>query len=476
MMHLPLHSAFGPPVTDPMDVGRVVKIPPDRTELTPYQASSRNPRVLIFADIVSARFGGEAVLPLHYFRQLRARGVEAWLITHVRTREELIGCLDNDLQRVHFVPDTRLHRLIFWLGRPLRGTVHFFTVQLLLRSVTQLYARRIARRLIAEYQIDVVHQPAPVSPKDPTFMYGLGVPVVIGPLNGGMSYPPAFRRHQSWLNSAFVGIGRTVSKLLHRLIPGKRRAATILVANRRTQIAIPKGVTGRVATLVENGVDLTVFRPRPHHHPKPANSPVHFTFAGRLIGWKCVDLLIKAFKTVESQVPARLEILGDGPMRPYLEAQVRSLGLTDRVFFRGWLSQPDCAKALQDSDVLVLPSVYECGGAVVLEAMAVGLPVIATNWGGPADYLDNSCGILVDPVSSEGFIDKLASAMLHLARNPDLRASMGAAGRRRIEQEYDWRYKTSQMLEFYDDAIVRSRGVDLEFPAKQTEPLLAQQQ
>jgi glycosyltransferase involved in cell wall biosynthesis len=108
--------------------------------------------------------------------------------------------------------------------------------------------------------------------------------------------------------------------------------------------------------------------------------------------------------------------------------------------------------------------------------MAVGLPVIATNWGGPADYLDNSCGILVDPVSSEGFIDKLASAMLHLARNPDLRASMGAAGRRRIEQEYDWRYKTSQMLEFYDDAIVRSRGVDLEFPAKQAEPLLAQQQ
>ena len=68
----------------------------------------------------------------------------------------------------------------------------------------------------------------------------------------------------------------------------------------------------------------------------------------------------------------------------------KHLGLETTVKFSGFLSQPDCARRLQAADVFVLPSLFECGGAVVLEAMAVGLPVIATAWGGPLDYLDNN--------------------------------------------------------------------------------------
>ncbi len=67
------------------------------------------------------------------------------------------------------------------------------------------------------------------------------------------------------------------------------------------------------------------------------------------------------------------------------------------IQFAGWLSQSDCKVRLNAADCLVLPSLFECGGAVVLEAMALGKPVIATAWGGPLDYLDADCGILVQP-------------------------------------------------------------------------------
>jgi glycosyltransferase involved in cell wall biosynthesis len=100
---------------------------------------------------------------------------------------------------------------------------------------------------------------------------------------------------------------------------------------------------------------------------------------------------------------------------------------------------------------------YECGGAVVLEGMAVGLPVIATNWGGPADYLNESCGILVDPATRESFIEGLANAMIKLAKDPELRLSMGRAARLRVEREFDWQRKVDKTLEIYEEAVRRTK-------------------
>src|SRR5262245_34374896 len=154
--------------------------------------SSRGLRVLIVAEHASARFGGEAILPLHYFRLLRRRGVEAWLVVHARTHDELSALLPEEADRIHYVPDTLSHRLLHVMGRALPARVEFFSTGMVLRLLSQLVARRMARRLVAEHDIDVVHQPIPVSPKETSLLHGLGAPVVIGPMNGGMTFPPAF--------------------------------------------------------------------------------------------------------------------------------------------------------------------------------------------------------------------------------------------------------------------------------------------
>ena len=141
-------------------------------------------------------------------------------------------------------------------------------------------------------------------------------------------------------------------------------------------------------------------------------------------------------------------------MRDALEEQSRGLNLTDRVTFVGWVSAADGARRLRTADVLVLPSLHEVGGIVILEAMAAGLPVIATDWGGPALHVTDEIGIRVKPDSKDGFVNGLAGAMIRLAGSPELRRGMGLAGRKRVgENLYDWDAKTGRFLEIYGELI-----------------------
>ena len=426
-------------------------------------------RVLIVAEHASARFGGEAALPLHYFRVLHRRGIPVWLLTHARTREELALLYPGD-DRIRYVEDTGFHRLMWRVGQKLPDPISYFTTGFLSRLSTQLAQRGMARRLVREHGITVVHQPMPVSPREPSVLYGFGVPVVIGPMNGGMDYPPAFRRERGSAERALLALARASASALNRLMPGKRRAAALLVANRRTREALPPGVSPNVIEMVENGVDLTLWQTSPRQPPPasdgagphPAEDAVAFVFMGRLVGWKAVDLLLRAFARACRQAPMRLLILGDGDERPALERLAAELGVAGdssptvgTVGFAGWLAQRDCADRLRDADCLVLPSLLECGGAVVLEAMSMGKPVIATAWGGPLDYLDPSCGVLVAPDSPSVIVEGLARAMIEMAQSPSKRRLMGEQGMAKVRREFDWELKVDRMLNVYRDVSGR---------------------
>ncbi len=418
------------------------------------------PRVLIVAEHASARFGGEAALPLHYFRVLRARGVPVWLLTHARTRDELVA-LFPDESRIRYIEDTAWHRTMWQIGRRLPDQISYFTTGFLSRLSTQLAQRRLARALVREAGITVVHQPMPVSPREPSLLFDLGAPVIIGPMNGGMDYPPAFRRNRGAIERTLLGLGRRVASLLNAAMPGKRRAATLVVANRRTRDALPAGVCANVVELVENGVDLRLWHaPVDRAATEPERDVVTFAFMGRLVDWKAVDLLLYAFAKARDRAAIRLWILGDGAERVRLEALAGQLNLDSpeeaakgAVHFAGWMSQVACAQRLGHADCLVLPSLLECGGAVVLEAMSLGKPVIATAWGGPLDYLDPSCGVLVQPGSRDEIVDGFADAMVAMAESAPQRTRMGRAGLEKIKNEFDWELKVDRMMVLYREAM-----------------------
>lgn len=402
------------------------------------------------AEHASQRFGGEALLPLQYFRRLRARGVEAWLVVHERTRDELVELLGEDICRVRFVSDRPLQQVSSRLNE--RTGYSHFTLPLGMTAhlVTQLDLRRAVRTLIREVAATVVHEPMPVSPKAPSLMHGLGVPVIIGPMNGGMSAPAGFSI-ESDLERRFVGVARALAGVVHLALPGKRRAHTLLVANERTRRALPRGAAPRVLEVVENGVDMELFTAR-DRSGAPQDGPLKLLFLGRLVPLKGANLLLDALARVRTVAPVELVIVGDGPERAALEEHSARIGLSDTVRFRGFLPVEGCADELHRADALVLPSLMEAGGAVVLEAMASGVPVIATRWGGPADYLDDTTGVLIDPHNPEQFIEDLALAIIRFAREPQLRRRLAVAGYERAVERFDWEKKIDTMLALYTDA------------------------
>ena len=409
-------------------------------------------RICIVAEHASYRFGGEAILPIHYFARLRARGEDAWLVVHARTRDELEAAFPLDRNRLRFIEDAWFHRLLFRISQALPRRISESTVSLLSILITQYLARRIVLALRDSEGLDVVHQPIPVSPRLPSLMFGLTLPVIIGPMNGGMEYPPAFRHLESILSRISVAIGRHLSDVANSVLPGKKRAKVLIVANRRTRLALPRGFKGRVVELSENGVDLSVWLV-PEKVPRSTSSApktAHFVFIGRLIDWKCLDIVLEAL----CQVPdAHLEVIGDGSMREAWEHLAGELGVSSRVVFSGWLTQTECASHMQSALALLLPSIYECGGAVVLEAMAAGVAVIATKWGGPVDYVDSETGILIEPRSRRVMVEGFAAAMRRVITAPELARTMGRSGRERVERYFNWEQKIDSIMHIYREAI-----------------------
>jgi hypothetical protein len=125
-------------------------------------------RVLILAEHASAQFGGEAVLPLHYFRVLLARGVPVWLITHARVRKELSEWFADSLDLITLIEDRCYHVLLWRMSASVPARLGYITTGFISRVLTQLTPRSIARELIVRHGISVVHQPMPVSPSLPT--------------------------------------------------------------------------------------------------------------------------------------------------------------------------------------------------------------------------------------------------------------------------------------------------------------------
>jgi len=303
--------------------------------------NSQDLRILIVAEHASMKFGGEVALPVHYFRELRQRNIETWLVVHERIREELLAYFPADCDRIYFVPDTRWHQLLSSVGEHLPRKISEITFGFAMTMLTQLYQRRLIKKLVKNKQVDIVHQPIFVSPKIPSLIFGMGAPVVIGSMNGGMTFPPAFRHQEGRAVTLAVSVGRLLSNLLNTLIPGKKLAAALLVANQRTWKALPAGVEGKVVELVENGVDILLWRSKfsPQFaklnaaisnsndvNLKPELQPIKFIFMGRLLGWKGLDLLLPAFKQVLEQLPATLEIIGDGAAQDYLTQLAVELG------------------------------------------------------------------------------------------------------------------------------------------------------
>jgi len=219
--------------------------------------------------------------------------------------------------------------------------------------------------------------------------------------------------------------------LVRRLLtPCVDRFATVS-ADLARWLADVVGVPRRKLVVIPNGVDVERFSIDRRQEGRRAlgrndDAPVVGT-VGRLDAVKDHETLLAAFADVASRSEtARLVVIGDGPLRSTLKARARSLRLEGRVDFLG--ERRDVPILMKGLDVFVLPSLAEGASNTVLEAMATGLPVIATAVGGNPELVEDGVTGMLVPVRDGTALAKAALAYLW---DPELRAAHGRAGRRR---------------------------------------------
>jgi glycosyltransferase involved in cell wall biosynthesis len=182
-------------------------------------------------------------------------------------------------------------------------------------------------------------------------------------------------------------------------------------------------------------------------------SSVRIIFVGRLDYPKQPMLLLEAFSDLVPEVLNRAElfIVGDGPMRRYLESCVVSENLSDKVRILGNIPREKVFSLLRESDIFVLISRHEGFPISILEAMSASLPIIASAVGGIPEEVTRECGILVP----RGDRQSITLALGTLIADSTLRARLGAAARSRVENNFSLAQMLKKTEEIYKKAVGR---------------------
>jgi sugar transferase (PEP-CTERM/EpsH1 system associated) len=222
------------------------------------------------------------------------------------------------------------------------------------------------------------------------------------------------------------------------------------------------GIPATRVTRIVNGVDTRTFRPRIDAARVPGcpfadPQLVLVGTVGRLQAVKNQVLLARAFAHAVAASPAlrarlRLVIVGDGPMRSKISGVLAAAGVADLAWLPGM--RGDVADLLRSLDLFVLPSQAEGISNTILEAMATGLPVIATDVGGNAELIEDGVTGSLVPSADVG---ALAAAIARHAQSPALARTMGHAGRARAERLYGLETMVAQYSALYDRLLARRR-------------------
>lgn len=433
-----------------------VNIQQRQTAMTP----SKKLKVLLIVEQCNPIWISVPLEGYQYFHEI-SKLADVTLVTHERNREGLEK--NEETAEFFYIKESDFiakyssfsYRLAAPKGRVIWPLLHALSLPVHLDFSQRVFARFKDKIRAKDY--DLVHVLTPMEPRYPFKIVKAckDTPFVLGPVNGGVPFPTEFRarakREFAHLNFLRV-IGRW-------LVPGYaetyKKADRILGGSTYTLNLVKnlfKIPDQRVSLFYENGVPdyfLDVAKQR------KSNDIVNLLFVGRLVPYKCADVVIDALGQLEPSVQARvrLTIVGDGTEKSFLESKVQALGLEHLVHFAGLVDQQKILKYYGESDIFCFPSIREYGGAVVLEAMACGLPCIVANNGGIGEYVTESTGFKIEPLSKEHLTQELAAKINLLIQDQELRQRMSANSVLRA-QEFTWKRKAEKMLDVYRDVLL----------------------
>ncbi len=370
---------------------------------------------------------------------------DVWVVTRANNRVAIERALETEpSEGLRFVyldlPDWAR-----WWKRGNRGVQLYY-------YLWQAMAFVRARALHREQVFDVAHHVTFAKYWAPSFLAGIGIPYIWGPVGGGESTPEPFIAAMSARGRIYER-ARVAARRLAELDPWVRRTA------RLSSIAFATGpetaarlhalgaTDVRERTQVGLSAEELARLSRPPSQ-KRVGDGVRFVSVGRMIALKGFDLGIRAFAR---SAPANADywLIGEGPERVRLVRLAAELGVEGRVHFLGWLSREETFDRLTKCDALIHPSLHDTGGLACLESMAAGKPVICLALGGPGLMVTPETGRAVPAVGPAQAVDDLADAMRELA-GTECRDALGRAARRRASTIFGYASAAKEFARAYE--------------------------
>ena len=301
-------------------------------------------------------------------------------------------------------------------------------------------AWRQLRRRIHAGEFDVVLRILPMTAVLPSpfafFLRNGPIPIVIGPINGGLPYVQGFSQaanERQWISGL---------RGLYRFLPFARstyrKAAAIIAASSQTYSEFIE-YRDKMFFVPEPGISRSLCSE--DRRSDVRRERLELIFVGGLIPCKACDLALRAAASLLRNGAARFTVLGDGPERNRLEELARSLGVETAVSFRGWVSHEEVLKQLRSADVMVFPSVRDFGAGVVFEALATGAVPVVADFGGPGDIVRQGVGYKVPLTNENDFVTKMESILTELAGNRDLLEDLRRQGMAYAKERLTWEAK-----------------------------------
>lgn len=415
--------------------------------------ASKKPRVLALAEAANPQMVSVPLIGWSLSQALK-EVADVHLVTQVRNRAALLDAGLIEGEDFTAIDTEAVIKPVYKLATFLRGGSgkSWTTATAAAALAYPYFEHKVWKHFkddLKQGRFDLVHRLTPMSPTSPSRiarpLANLGVPFVLGPINGGVAWPAGYedrrRKEREWLSYV-----RGVYKLLPGYRSTRKHAGAIICGSQATLEQMPAFCRDRCLYLPENAIDPARFARR---RERAAATPIRLVFVGRLVPYKCPDLLIQAAAEQAKAGKVQITLVGDGPMRGQLEAQVRDLGIEDAVEFAGWMEHTKVQDTLAGSDVLVLPSIREFGGGVVLEAMAVGLAVVVADYAGPAELVTEQTGWKVPMADSGQLVAGLSAVLDELIDRPEKIDECGRNALRRAEAHFTWSAKARQLAQVY---------------------------
>jgi glycosyltransferase involved in cell wall biosynthesis len=409
-------------------------------------------KILLSAFACDPALGSEAAVGWSWASELARQGHEVSVLTRFRYQASIESAMaQSPIPNLRFIYFDLKH---FPYKIPLFGVYAYY-------ALWQFKLWLLADQLFDYRELDCIQHLTYASCRTLFFLAYLPVPSIFGPVGGGETAPMSLHAGMSLPGKAHECLRLFVNFLWSRFPITEllwRQPTLNLVTTEETLRMVP--MRYRRKTRVLPAIASPPVLNQAWSSQKQRGPVFRMLYVGRLLDWKGVHLAIQALSlALHATSNLSLTILGEGRNEGRLRSLVQRLHLEKSITFLPQVSRAQVIQQYDEHDVLLMPSLHDSGGTVVLEAMSRSLPVICLKLGGPGLLVDSTCGVAIDPqgLSAGQVIESLAFNMMTFSRMPPEERQALEQGALRRARNFEITEVVRRAYGFFEE--VRNQGV-----------------